>query len=74
MAFKEKRANPNLYSSMIHAAQEYMYCMSKADRRVTKALIQVSWTRPCDGWYKLNSDGSALGNPKRVSGGGLIRD
>ena len=26
------------------------------------------------GWAKLNSDGSALGNPGRASGGGVIRD
>ena len=25
-------------------------------------------------WYKLNSDGSSLGNPGRASGGGLIHD
>ena len=74
LAFKEKQANPNLYSSVIHAAQEYMYYASKANRRVTKALIQVSWTRPCDGQYKLNSDGLALGNPRKASSGGLIRD
>ena len=51
-----------------------MCCVSKADRRVIKTLIQVRWTRLCDGWYKLNSDGSALGNPERASDGGLIRD
>ena len=74
LAFKEKRPNPKLYSSVIHAAQECMCCVSKADRRVIKTLIQVRWTRPCDGWYKLNLDGSAMGNPGRASGGGLIRD
>ena len=26
------------------------------------------------GWAKLNSDGSALGNPGHVGGGGVIRD
>ncbi|KAL0013875.1 hypothetical protein SO802_000944 [Lithocarpus litseifolius] len=31
-------------------------------------------TRPCDGWYTLNSDGSALGNPGGASDGGLIHD
>ena len=74
LAFKKKWSNPKLYNSVIHAAQEYMYCVSKADRRVTKSLIRVRWTRLCDGWYKLNSDGSALGNPGRASSGGLIRD
>jgi len=26
------------------------------------------------GWMKLNSDGSALGNPRRAGGGGLIHN
>ena len=40
----------------------------------TKAVIPVAWEKPPIGWLKLNSDGSALGNPGKVRGGGLIRD
>ena len=32
----------------------------------------MSWTKPTTNWFKLNTDGSSLGNPGRVSGGGLI--
>ena len=33
----------------------------------------MSWTKPIANWSKLNIDGSSLGNPGRVSGGGLIK-
>ncbi|PKI34985.1 hypothetical protein CRG98_044616 [Punica granatum] len=39
-----------------------------------KAWIYIGWIRPPEGWYKLNSDGVARGNPCFSDGGGLIRD
>ena len=36
--------------------------------------ICVSWSMPPLNWCKVNSDGSALGNPERAGGGGLIRN
>ena len=33
----------------------------------------MSWTKPIANWFKLNIDGSLLGNLGRVSGGGLIK-
>lgn len=36
--------------------------------------MQVQWFNPCEGWYKLNTDGTSLGNPRKASGGGLIRN
>lgn len=34
----------------------------------------IRWERPRSGWRKLNTDGSSLGNPGLVGGGGVIRD
>ena len=42
--------------------------------RYIKQNLAVDWEKPLVGWAKLNSDGSALGNPWRTSGGGVIRD
>ena len=42
--------------------------------RYIKQNLAVDWEKPLVGWAKLNSDGSALGNPGRTSGGGVIRD
>ena len=39
-----------------------------------KKVIRVAWEKPPLGWMKLNNDGSALGNPGKAGGGGLIRD
>ena len=35
--------------------------------------MKVGWLRPPVSWYKLNSDGSSLGNPG-LAGGGLIQN
>ncbi|KAJ8755654.1 hypothetical protein K2173_022249 [Erythroxylum novogranatense] len=34
----------------------------------------IAWTKPPPGFVKLNTDGSAVGNPGRAGYGGLIRD
>ena len=40
-----------------------------------KSIVAVGWEKPPVGWVKLNSDGSTLGNPRCVEGGGgVIRD
>ena len=37
-------------------------------------MIQVKWKLPSPGWFKLNTDGLALGCPGPAGGGGLISD
>ncbi|XP_035541522.1 uncharacterized protein LOC118344586 [Juglans regia] len=39
-----------------------------------KQVRVVRWFRPSQGWMKLNSDGSSLGNPGPAGAGGVIRD
>ena len=39
-----------------------------------RSIIQVKWSKPPNGWYKLNTNGASCGNPGREGGGGLIRD
>nr|POE76953.1 putative ribonuclease h protein [Quercus suber] len=74
MIFKEKRANQDVYKCAIRAASRIPILCGEAGRRITQTVVQVRWRRPGDGWFKLNADGSALGNPGRANGGGLIRD
>lgn len=40
----------------------------------SKTLVQVRWEKPQQGWFRLNTDDSALGNPGKAGGGGIIRD
>lgn len=44
----------------------------KPDRNLVN--IQIKWTPPPLGWFKLSSNGSSKGNPGKVGGGGLIRN
>ena len=34
----------------------------------------VGWNKPSIGWHKLNTNGTFIGNPSKVGGGGVIRD
>ena len=38
------------------------------------SVIMVSWRKPQEGIYKLNTDGSALPNSGKIGGGGILRD
>ncbi|KAL6517060.1 hypothetical protein OROHE_018020 [Orobanche hederae] len=37
-------------------------------------ILPVRWLKPVEGWWKLNSDGAAKGNPGISAAGGVIRD
>ncbi|XP_043717944.1 uncharacterized protein LOC122665876 [Telopea speciosissima] len=39
-----------------------------------KRIVEVRWKQPLQGWWKLNIDGSSLGNPGSIGAGGIIRD
>ena len=34
----------------------------------------MKWSKPPEGWFKLNLDGASCGNPGKARSGGLIRD
>ena len=38
----------------------------------TKAIVQVNWKKPPSSWITLDIDRSAIGNPSRARGGGLL--
>ena len=74
VVFENCPANPKLYLSCIQAVREYFYCVIKTQKTKHNIAVQVHWFRPPVDWFKLNSNGVALGNPGKVGGGGLIRD
>ena len=53
---------------------EFLYLGMIGKQTRDKTKIQVQWLLPPSNWFKLNSDGSLLGNPCLVGGGGLIRN
>ena len=48
MIFKEIQANQDVYKGAIRAAQEYMYCVGKAGRRITKP------------WFRSGGEGRVM--------------
>ena len=72
--FQHSNLKPSLLSDVEILASEFS-CIVIPQRSVyEKHLIQVRWKLPSPGWFKLNTDGSALGCPGPAGGGGLIRD
>ena len=53
---------------------EFAYIGFNANRTSARRQIAISWQFPPPTWFKLNSDGSLLGNPGKAGGGGLIRN
>ncbi|KAL0013081.1 hypothetical protein SO802_000150 [Lithocarpus litseifolius] len=39
-----------------------------------EVVKRIRWEKPEVGWFRLNSDGSSLGNPGQAGSGGLIRN
>ena len=53
---------------------EFFYCAQNAPLRKAQLERLIRWERPYRGWFKLNTDGFAIGNPGPTGGGGILRD
>ena len=51
-----------------------MYCVAEPRKDITKTPRLVRWTKPLEGWLKLNIDGFVSSFSGLVGGGGLLRD
>ena len=72
--FKRRPLNPRLAKSISDYALEFFFCAGPTNGIRNQVTNLVKWVRPECGWMKLNTDGSALGNPGIAGGGGVIRD
>ncbi|XP_057811506.1 uncharacterized protein LOC131025735 [Salvia miltiorrhiza] len=77
VTFKEMESNFPKLGRSHNSWQEYLLL-----RRIGVAMraapppmmIEVHWWPPAGQWIKVNTDGSALGNPGSIAAGGVFRD
>nr|POE87207.1 putative ribonuclease h protein [Quercus suber] len=55
-------------------AAEFLHLGINGKQISAKTKIQVCWHQPPLSWFKLNTDGSSLGDPDLAGRGGLIRN
>ena len=53
-------------------ALNYFYVASKSKVKTNLSPIMVRWAKLEENWYKLNTNGSTIGNPGIVGGGGVV--
>jgi hypothetical protein len=65
---------PNSAMCAVSHASEFFYLMDVKTNAKNRVPISVKWNPPPVNWAKLNTDGSVLGDPGLVGGGGVIQD
>lgn len=64
----------SIHSICIKSSIEFFSIGTRCKTIRPKNTILMSWEKPHEGWVKLNTNGSTLGNPRKAEGGGLIRN
>ncbi|KAK9988335.1 hypothetical protein SO802_028574 [Lithocarpus litseifolius] len=73
VVFKNMPSSQAIHRDIIHRAVEYALVAQSTITKQPRIARNIRWERPNRGWYKLNTDGSSLGNPGMASGGGILR-
>jgi ribonuclease HI len=58
----------------ISYASEFFYLIGSYSKVKHMVPTPIKWVVPPVGWYKLNTNGSSVGNPGLAGGGGVIRN
>ncbi|XP_023908996.1 uncharacterized protein LOC112020670 [Quercus suber] len=67
-------ANKSDFKRSIKDGVEFFSVGLNAKLPRAKSVVAVGWEKPPVGWAKLNSNGFALGNPRHVGRGSVIKD
>ena len=60
--------------NVISYATEFYHLIGNCSKVKSRISTFIKWVSPPLGWFKLNTDGSSLGNPGMARGGGVIRN
>ena len=74
MIFRGKPLQNNLKVETISKATEFVFLGLENKHHTHQTIIRVKWIALLMNWYKVNSNGSSLGNPGLAGKGGLIRN
>ncbi|XP_043697757.1 uncharacterized protein LOC122648611 [Telopea speciosissima] len=69
--YSRGRGEPIRTAHELAMARALKICIAKPTARNT---VEVRWRHPPLGWWKLNIDGSSLGNPGSLGAGGILCD
>ena len=70
----QSRSQHRIIYSSIQAAMEFHYLASTVRQTQVKIPRNIRWHMPPNPFIKINTDGSALGNPGIVGAGGILRN
>ena len=74
VVFKLDSPLSDLVANTISFALEFFYLIGSYSKVKNMVPMTIKWRSPSLGWFKLNTDGSFVGNPSIVGGGGVIRN
>nr|POE64125.1 putative ribonuclease h protein [Quercus suber]POF10141.1 putative ribonuclease h protein [Quercus suber] len=74
VVFKDHITRTSLMTEAFAKASEFAYLGLNDKVRHSIIPIQVQWFPPPNNWFKLNSDGSSMGNLGKAGEGGIIRN
>ena len=72
--FQPTHISPDLCNIVESQVYKYWYCVLDHAKPRKGVSVAAGWVKPSVNWSKLNTVGSAQGNPRLAGGGGLIRD
>ena len=74
VTFRSRRVDNTSYRRCIKESAKFFSLGINCKVQKLKSVILVDWTKPPEGWDKLNSDGSVMGSMSKARGGGVIRN
>ena len=64
--------DPKVAGHCVKKGAKFCAIVLEKPKKPRRVLARVSWTKPQEGWVKLNLDGLVLGNLKKAGGGAML--